>query len=228
MLFRILSSKNKKTAKDFFYGLAHPPEGTASEALQKAIQAYREVLAKKAARVAKMDKLREEAKQPGVKGKTAQAQLHQMESEDQLALSKEEITAGAAKRKAEKDQKEDPFVVEQRRIAEIKKKEEEEKKKKADESRARLAAKAALFNPNSSSKDVVSAIGKSDTKLNKVTTKVEDTALARDKVQAQVTKPAHLNKVTAPATGPSDAIKEAYREDRKSEQQEAKDEKDKK
>jgi len=170
-----------------------------------------------------MDKLREEAKQPGVKGKTAQAQLHQMESEDQLAMSKEEITAGAAKRKAEKEQKEDPFVVEQRRIAEIKKKEEEEKKKKADESRARLAAKAALFNPNSS-KDVISSIGKSDAKLYKVTTIVEDSALLRDKVQAQVTKPAHLNKVTAPSTGPSEAIKEQYREDRKSEQ---KDEKEK-
>jgi len=161
-----------------------------------------------------MDKLREEAKQSGVKGKTAQATLHQMEAEDQLALQKQEITAGAAKRKAEKETKEDPFVVEQRRVAELKKKEEEEKKKKADESRARLAAKAAAFGPNSS-KDVVSSITKSDTKLNKVTTKVENTALTRDKIQAQVAKGGqHLNKVEAPSTAPSEAVKEAFRKDR--------------
>jgi len=206
--------KTKKTAKDFFYGLAHQPEGTASEALQKAIAAYREALAKKAARQAKMDQLKEEAKQSGVKGKTAQAQLHQMEAEDQLALQKQEITAGAAKRKAEKEAKEDPFVVEQRRVAEIKKKEEEEKKQKADESRKKLAAKAALFN-SSSPKDVVTSIGKTETKLNKVTTTVENSALQRDKVQAQVQKGnQNLKKVDAPSTGPSEAVKEAFRKDR--------------
>jgi len=161
-----------------------------------------------------MNDLREEAKQSGVKGKTAQARLNQMESEDQLAMQKQEITAGAAKRKAEKEAKEDPFVTEQKRVAEIKKKEEEEKKKKADESRARLAAKAAAFNPNSS-KDLVSSIGKSDTKLNKVTTKIENSALTRDKVQAQVAKGnQNLKKVDAPSTAPSEAIKELFRKER--------------
>jgi len=208
---------DEKTVGKFFYGLAHPPPGSDSEALQKAIAAYREVLKKKKDREDKMDKLREEAKQSGVKGKTAQAALHQMEAEDQLHMAKQEITAGAAKRKAEKEAKEDPFVTEQKRVAELKKKEDEEKKKKADESRARLAAKAAAFNPNSS-KDVVSSIAKSDTKLNKVTTKVENSALTRDKIQAQVTKGGqHLNKVDAPSTGPSEAVKEAFRQDRKTE-----------
>jgi len=205
---------DEKTVDQFFYGLAHPPPGSDSEALRKAIAHYREILKKKQDREDKMDKLREEAKQDGVKGKTAQATLHQMESEDKLSMAKQEITAGAAKRKAEKETKEDPFVTEQKRVAELKKKEEEEKKKKADESRARLAAKAAAFNPNSS-KDVVSSIAKSDTKLNKVTTKVENSALTRDKIQAQVAKGGqHLNKVDAPSTAPSEAVKEAFRKDR--------------
>jgi len=94
-----------------------------------------------------------------------------------------------------------------------KKKEDEEKKKKAEESRARLAAKAAAFGPNSS-KDVVSSIAKSETKLNKVTTKVENTALTRDKIQAQVTKGQQLKKTEAPSTAPSEAVKEAFRQDR--------------
>jgi len=203
-----------KTVHHFFYGLAHPPPGSDSEALQKAIARYREVLRVKQEREDRKEKLKAEAQQPGVKGKTAQATLNQMEAEDQLAMKKEEITAGAAKRKAEKEAKEDPFVTEQKRVAEIKKKEEEEKKKKADESRARLAAKAAAFGPNTS-KDVVSSIAKSDTKLNKVTTKVENTALTRDKIQAQVAKGGqHLNKVDAPSTAPSEAVKEAFRQDR--------------
>jgi len=204
-----------KTVHEFFYGLAHPPPGSDSEALRVAIARYREVLRVKQEREDKRTKLKFDIDNAGgVKAKTAQALLNQMDAEDQDARNKEEILSAAAKRKAEKEAKEDPFVTEQKRVAEAKKKEEEEKKKKADESRARLAAKAAAFNPNSS-KDVVSSIGKSDTKLNKVTTKVENTALTRDKIQAQVAKGGqHLNKVDAPSTAPSEAVKEAFRKDR--------------
>jgi len=78
-----------------------------------------------------------------------------------------------------------------------------------------LAAKAAAFNPTSSPKEVASSISKGDTKLNKVTTKVEDSAFTRDKIQAQVTKgTTNLHKVTAPSTAPSEAVKEAFRKDR--------------
>jgi len=205
---------DERTVEAFFYGLAHPPPGSDSENLQKAIADYRAALKKKQDRLDRMEQLEKEIALGGVKGKTAQATLHQMKAEDNLSLQQQEITAGAAKRKAEKEAKEDPFVTEQKRVAELKKKEDEEKKKKADESRARLAAKAAAFNPNSS-KDVVSSIGKSDTKLNKVTTKVENTALTRDKIQAQVAKGnQNLKKVDAPSTAPSEAVKEAFRKDR--------------
>jgi len=203
-----------RTVAKFFHGLANPPAGADSENLRKAIAAWVEVMKKKQDRQDKVEQLKKDAALGGVKGKTAQATLHQMESEDQLAAAKAEITTAAAKRKAEKETKEDPVVVEQKRVAELKRKEEEEKKKKSDESRARLAAKAAAFGPNSS-KDVVSSITKSDAKLNKVTTKVENSALTRDKIQAQVTKGGqHLNKVDAPSTGPSEAVKEAFRKDR--------------
>jgi AraC-like DNA-binding protein len=205
--------KWKHSATQFFVGLYTVRPG-GSEALDRAIKKYREVLAVKAAREAKIEKLKEESKLPGVKGKTAQSQLNQMLAEDQLAMNKSEISAGAAKRKAEKEAKDDPFTLEQKRVAELKKKEEEEKKKKAEESRARLADRAKAFNPNSS-KDVVSSIGKSDTKLQKVTTKVENSSMTRDKIQAQMQKGAqHLNKVDAPSTAPSDAVKEAFRQDR--------------
>jgi len=205
--------KWQHTATEFFVGLRTVRPG-GSEALDRAIKAYREVLALIAAREKKIEQLTQDAKQPGVKGKTAQSQLNQMLAEDKLAMNKKEITAAASKRKAEKEAKDDPFTVEQKRVAELKKKEEEEKKKKADESRARLAQKAAAFGPNSS-KDDVSSIGKSDTKLQKVTTKVENTALTRDKIQAQMAKGAqNLHKVDAPSTAPSEAVKEAFRQDR--------------
>jgi len=113
--------KWQKSVKDFFYNLANPPKG-GSAALDAAVKAHREVLQKRADREAKMDKLRDDAKQSGVKGKTAQSHLHQMESEDQLAMNKHEITVGAAKRKAEKEAKDDPFELEQKRVAEAKKK----------------------------------------------------------------------------------------------------------
>jgi hypothetical protein len=205
--------KWQHSATEFFVGLRTVRPG-GSEALDRAIKAYREVLKQKAEREAKMERLATEAKQPGVKGKTAQSQLNQMQAEDQLAMNKKEITAAASKRKAEKEAKDDPFTVEQKRVAELKKKEEEEKKKKAQESRDRLAKKAAAFGPNSS-KDVVSSITTSDTKLQKVTTKVENSALTRDKIQAQMAKGAqNLNKVAAPSTAPTEAVKEAFRQDR--------------
>jgi hypothetical protein len=48
-----------------------------------------------------------------------------------------------------------------------------------------------------------------------VTTKVENSALTRDKIQAQMAKGAqNLNKVAAPSTAPTEAVKEAFRQDR--------------
>ncbi len=104
-------------------------------------------------------------------GNVALQQLKQMEAEDSTAMNKSEITAAANKRKAEKNAV-DPFEEEKKKLAEEKKKREEEEAKKKvmycvvlpfcafvsppthacvvmwlvqAESRAKLAAKAALF-----------------------------------------------------------------------------------
>jgi hypothetical protein len=121
--------KWQHSATEFFVGLRTVRPG-GSEALDRAIKAYREVLKQKAEREAKMERLATEAKQPGVKGKTAQSQLNQMQAEDQLAMNKKEITAAASKRKAEKEAKDDPFTVEQKRVAELKKKKKKKKRRR--------------------------------------------------------------------------------------------------
>jgi len=208
------------SATEFFVGLRTVRPG-GSEALDRAIAAYRAVLKQKADRESKMEDLRKEAAKGGVKGKTAQATLNQMEQEDQLAMNKAEITAAATKRKAEKEAKDDPHTLEMKRIAQKKKEEEEEKQKKKEESRARLAAKAAAFNPNSA-KEVVSSIG-SNTKLNKVETKGEkNTTVESLKLPRELAnKRGSLVKVAAPKDGVSDSVKEAFRKDREDEKKRA-------
>jgi len=121
--------KWQHTATEFFVGLRTVRPG-GSEALDRAIKAYREVLAIIAAREKKIEQLTQDAKQPGVKGKTAQTQLHQMLAEDKLAMNKKEITAAATKRKAEKEAKDDPHTLEVKRVAEIKKKKRKKRKRK--------------------------------------------------------------------------------------------------
>lgn len=104
----------KKGVLDFFKELATPKAGGGA-ALQAAIDAYRKILAVREAREAKMEALAEAAKAGGVKGNTALQELKIMQSEDELAARKAEITAGAAKRKAEKNSA-DPFEEEQKRL----------------------------------------------------------------------------------------------------------------
>jgi len=131
-----------KSVSNFFAELANPKKGYAE--LERAIAAYREVLAKKEAREAKMAELEQVAALGGVKGMAAKNQLAQMKSEDQLAQNKAQIMAEANKRKAEKNAT-DPFVEEQKRLEAEKKKKEEEEAKKKEESRQRLKDKAALW-----------------------------------------------------------------------------------
>jgi hypothetical protein len=209
------------SATEFFVGLRTVRPG-GSEALDRAIAAYRAVLKQKADRESKMEDLRKEAAKGGVKGKTAGATLAQMEQEDQLAMNKAEITAAASKRKAEKEAKDDPHTLEMKRIAQKKKEEDDEKKKKADDSRARLAAKAAAFNPNSA-KEVVSSIAQKDSKLNKVQTKGDtNTTVQNLKLPRELnTKRGSLTHVDAPKDGVSDSVKEAFKKDREEEKKRA-------
>jgi len=134
----------EKNIANFFTEL-HNPERGGGEAFRRAVDEYRAVLAKREARQAKMDELADTAEKGGVKAMAAKNELAQMQSEDQLALNKAEVTSAANKRKAEKN-KIDPFEEEQQRAHADKAKREEEEKKQREEARGRLAAKAAMFN----------------------------------------------------------------------------------
>jgi len=134
--------KWKKTPTEFFIELAKPKKG--SEELEKAIAAYREVLAQKEARQDKMDELEKISAAGGVKGNAAAHELHQMKSEDKLHMNKKEITTAAKKRAAEKNAT-DSFAEEQAKLEAEKKKREEEEKKKRDEARAKIKERSAKW-----------------------------------------------------------------------------------
>ena len=133
-----------KTPSEFFTELKNPQRG-GGEALRRAIDEYRQVLKKREERQRRMDELEAAAAAGGVKGMAAKNSLAQMRDEDQLQLNRAEITSAANKRKAEKNAV-DPFEEEKKRQAEEKAKREAEEKLKRDESRGKLAAKAAMFN----------------------------------------------------------------------------------
>jgi len=134
--------KWKKTPTEFFIELAKPKKG--SEELEKAIAAYREVLAQKEARQNKMDELGKVAAAGGVKGNAAAHELHQMKSEDKLHMNRKEITTAAKKRAAERNAT-DTFAEEQAKLEAEKKRREEEEKKKRDEARARIKERSAKW-----------------------------------------------------------------------------------
>ena len=83
----------------------------------------------------------------GVKGMKARLKLEMMKNEDELARNKREVEAAAQKRAAQRAvDNGDPYVEEQKRLAEEKKKKDAEEKAAREEARARLKAKAAAFN----------------------------------------------------------------------------------
>jgi len=123
------------------------------KALHEAMEAFKKVAAAKAKRMKIMDKLKARAAKGGVLGKSAAHELECMLREDETERNRQEITAAAAQRRAKKAVKNaDKSDMKKKALeAEKKKQEEEEKKKKRkeqtkrQESRARLAAKAAMF-----------------------------------------------------------------------------------
>ena len=133
-----------KSIATFFKELHNPNRG-GGEAFRKAVEEYRAVLAKREARESKMAELEAASALGGVKAMAAKNQLEQMRAEDQLAQNKAEVTSAANKRKAEKN-KVDPFEEEKQRAAVEAAKRAEEEKAAREEARARLAAKAAMFN----------------------------------------------------------------------------------
>ena len=76
----------------------------------------------------------------------AKIKLEMMRNEDELARNRREVEAGAQKRAAQRAvDNGDPYLEEQKRLAEEKKKKEAEEKAAREEARARLKAKAAAF-----------------------------------------------------------------------------------
>jgi len=148
--------KYKKTVKELLTppGSSNDPE--LLKKLEEAIAAFEEVLSKRKAREQKMNELSDIAAKGGVKGLAAKNELEQLQKEDQLEQNKRELHAAANKRKAQKalntgaDRDKALKEEEERLEREKKKKEEEEAKKKAD-ARARLAAKAKMFEQADSS-----------------------------------------------------------------------------
>ena len=145
--------KYDKTLEDMFTDSADGVDPELLKALHEAMEAFKKVAAAKAKRMKIMDKLKAKAAKGGVLGKSAAHELECMLREDETERNRQEITAAAAQRRAKKAVKNaDKSDMKKKALeAEKKKQEEEEKKKKRkektkrQESRARLAAKAAMF-----------------------------------------------------------------------------------
>jgi len=138
--------KQKKTIEELLDGLENAQSlPHLEEALEKAIEDCKQVMAEKKAKEAEMARLTELAEKGGVKGMAAKATLAQMLAADQLAENKKQIQAAANQRKAKKALEEGGKDAVDKAVQDAKKqKEDAEKKKKAD-SRAKLAARAAMF-----------------------------------------------------------------------------------
>lgn len=103
--------------------------------LEKAIE---EFTAKKKAREDKLQDLQEKASHGGVKGLAAANEIKQMEAQDSTEMNRLEITLNAAKKRGMKSSGEEA-------LAKKKHEEEEAEKKKQEEAKAKLKAKAAMF-----------------------------------------------------------------------------------
>jgi hypothetical protein len=156
-LLEYLLWKYHKSAAQLFT----PPKGVDPallRALDEAIEQFKQILAVRQAREEKMRQLEVAASVGGVKGMAARNQLEQMKQEDELEQRKRELTAAAAKRKAQKAvdndtsyaervrlEKEKAMAEEQERLAREQQEREEAERLKKEESRNRLKAKAALW-----------------------------------------------------------------------------------
>ena len=102
------------------------------------IAAIEQFTAQKKERERQVKVLQERAAAGGVRGLAAKNELDQLESADETAMNKMELTLDAAKRKASKTSGEAALL-------EAKKREEEEKRRALEASRNKLKAKAALW-----------------------------------------------------------------------------------
>jgi hypothetical protein len=152
-LIEYLLFKYDKTLEDMFTETADGVDPELLEMLRKAMDAFKAVMAAKDKRQRKMDKLKARAAKGGVLGKSAAHELECMERQDETERNRREITAAAAQRKAQRlvkkadksEMKKKALAAEQKKQAEAEAARKAEEKKRRQESRARLAAKAAMF-----------------------------------------------------------------------------------
>lgn len=152
-LIEYLLFKYDKTLDDMFTETDECVDPELLEILKRAIDAFKSVMAAKEKRQKKMEKLKLRAEKGGVLGKSAAHELECMEREDETERNRREITAAAAQRRAKRlvknadksEVKRKALAEEQRKQAEADAARKAEEKKRRQESRARLAARAALF-----------------------------------------------------------------------------------
>jgi len=143
------------------------------------------------------------------------AEQERMEAEKRQREAEEEKAKALAGTEAERRQRE--LYEEARQKAEEEarlKKEAEEAKRNAG--RAKIAARAALWNKNNSPGDVIADINQGNVKLNTTGGQPRDTnpALTAAKLQAGIKKGAELKHVSKPSTDLTEAQKQAFLEDR--------------
>eukprot|EP01104_Vermistella_antarctica_P008691 TRINITY_DN2194_c0_g2_i1.p1 TRINITY_DN2194_c0_g2~~TRINITY_DN2194_c0_g2_i1.p1 ORF type:complete len:287 (+),score=85.46 TRINITY_DN2194_c0_g2_i1:131-862(+) len=135
----------KKSLKDLFTA---KPNAALVAKLEKAILQYRAVFEEKKAREVKMDDLRNRANNGDVRAKS---ELRRMEMDDPAKSCKDEMSALHARMAAQralknpKEEEDKLYQEEQARVAEGKQQEEREARKKADDSKARLKARSAMW-----------------------------------------------------------------------------------
>eukprot|EP00008_Paramoeba_atlantica_P006157 CAMPEP_0201489314 /NCGR_PEP_ID=MMETSP0151_2-20130828/21957_1 /ASSEMBLY_ACC=CAM_ASM_000257 /TAXON_ID=200890 /ORGANISM="Paramoeba atlantica, Strain 621/1 / CCAP 1560/9" /LENGTH=244 /DNA_ID=CAMNT_0047874861 /DNA_START=29 /DNA_END=763 /DNA_ORIENTATION=+ len=138
--------KYKKSVRDLF---SAKPNAAALAKLEKAVNQYRAVFEEKKQREAKMEDLRQKAANGDVKAKSELKRMEMAGSEVQdtknemFALQQKLAAKRAMKNPEEEQQK--MIQEEERKLAEEKARKEAEEKKQKDDSRARLAARAAMF-----------------------------------------------------------------------------------
>eukprot|EP00742_Colponemidia_sp_Colp-10_P007548 GILJ01008136.1.p1 GENE.GILJ01008136.1~~GILJ01008136.1.p1 ORF type:complete len:316 (-),score=81.37 GILJ01008136.1:140-1087(-) len=205
-LIEYLVFKFDKTVKE----LIDLPQNSNAELLA-AIDEFNRHVASRVAREKRMDELRALSNEAGVKGKTAKAELAQLEAQDQLDQRRQEITAAAKTRRL---QKEPGAGGAERELEEIARKKAEEEAAKRAASRAALAAKAAQWNQKTATK-VIAEVQQTNVSLRSVVLKVtENPELERQRILGAVRKPQALKTTRKPSEDLSNTLKQAFIEDK--------------
>eukprot|EP00743_Colponemidia_sp_Colp-15_P000003 GILK01000004.1.p1 GENE.GILK01000004.1~~GILK01000004.1.p1 ORF type:complete len:347 (-),score=104.49 GILK01000004.1:114-1154(-) len=207
-LIEFLLFRFNKTIKE----LIDLPQNSSIELL-RAIEEFNRVVAERVAREKRMDTLRAESNESGVRGMRAKAELAQMESQDTMNQRRQEITAAAKTRRL---QREPGAGGAERELEDIQRRKQEEEAQIRAESRMKLAAKAALWNKNSAA-TVINEVKQAadNVRLNHIESpKLENPFLAQQRVLGTIRRKPSLKAVRKPSEDLTDAVRQAFVVDR--------------